>query len=192
MKIELDTWICLPLLCVACAAPQAGPPEDLAHAIIADIDAGRSEEAAERFGAVDDEESYRERIYPIVWDAAQERYTAGDAAGAAGLLRFLVNGYPSATAARQAFLYCLFIERAAQPKPEPELVDEIGSQLEALREKTATPPTWAELVATQHAIDKGRLAEARSSFDRFLAAWPGEPQELLVYVEDIDRYLSSH
>jgi outer membrane protein assembly factor BamD (BamD/ComL family) len=192
MKTKLESWPVLVLLALGCATPQAGPPEDLAHEIIADIDADRAGDAAERFALVDDQESYRERIYPIVYDAAQERYAAGDAAGAAGLLRFLVNGYPSAGSARQAFLYCLFIERAAQPEPEPEIVDEIEQELEALRERSATPPHWVELVATQNAIDKGRLAEARSSFDRFLAVWPGEPQELLVYVEDIDRYLSSH
>jgi outer membrane protein assembly factor BamD (BamD/ComL family) len=192
MKTRFDIRPAIALVALACAAPQAGPPEDLAHEIIADIDAGRAGDAAERFARVDDEAVYRERIYPIVYDAAQERWAAGDAASAADLLRFLVHGYPSASSARQAFLYCLFVERAAQQKPEKELVDEIGSQLVALRERTATPPPWADLVATQHAIDEGRLAEARSSFDRFLAVWPGEPQELLIYVEDIDRYLSTH
>jgi hypothetical protein len=51
---------------------------------------------------------------------------------------------------------------------------------------------WIELAETQVAIDDGDHARARATLDAFLTRWDHAPAELVVYVEDIDRYLQSH
>jgi len=51
---------------------------------------------------------------------------------------------------------------------------------------------WVDLVEAQHAADCAQLPEARDALARFRGRWGGRPSILLVYVEDLERYLSSN
>jgi len=179
---------CLSLF--ACQAAPAGPPEEVAGEILMAIESdqpARADDLFDRSG-----EDSRESMYPILFSAAQERYERGDAAGAVALLRFMADRYPEASSVRQALLYGLVIRRSTQNVATAEQISETDATLRSLREESATLPLWVDLVEAQLRIDQNRLAEARQAFDRFLAAWDGQPVELMVYVEDIDRYLTSH
>jgi hypothetical protein len=179
-------------LAAGCAAAPAGPPDQVAARIVVDLDRGESDDARELWKGVAARPEHRERIYPILYQAARERYSRGDVAGSSRILRFMEPRYPDALAVRQALLYSLFVERALMEAPDPKLVAAIEEGLADVREGSAQLPAWVDLVATQTAIDQNRLSEARESFGRFRSQWQGEPQELALYVEDLERYLTSH
>lgn len=191
MKVQstLITLACV--LVSACVSAPSGPPEEIAASLIADLDAGRGDEAEERFESVESDDAYRERIYPILYEAAQERYERRDVAGSAALLRFMSGHYPSAPAVKEALLYCLFLERGMQAQAPPELIEEIATVSSDLRSSATDLPVWFDLIETQQAIDTGNPAKARQSLALFLERWDGEPRELMVYVEDFERYLRS-
>jgi len=181
----------LPLFASCASTSPAGTPDKVATEIVNALDDGRVDDAANLFEDVSKSEEYRQKIYPLIYDAAQDRYVRGDAAGAAGLLRFMSQEYPNADAVQRALLYSLFQLRGQQQTPSPELLEEMGAALKAVRAQSH-PPVWTDLVATQLLIDEGRLNEALDTFERFAGRWDGQPEAIAVYVEDIERYLASH
>jgi len=181
----------LPALLAACASTPAGPPADVAQEIVLDLDQGRVEAADATFAKVGERAEYRDKIYPVLYTAAGERFETGEG-DPVPLLRFLAAHYPDAVAVREALVYGLFLERAEQATADAALVAELETTAAELRAR-ATPQTpWLDLIDTQVAIDRGRNADARASFDQFLAAWSGTPNELWPYVEDLERYFTSH
>lgn len=183
--------IALPALLAACASTPAGPPAEVAQEIVVSLDQGRVEAADARFDAVGERAEYRDKIYPVLYTTAGDRFETGEG-DPVPLLRFLAAHYPDAIAVREALVYGLFLERAEQASADPELVKELETTAAELRER-ATPQTpWLDLIDTQVAIDRGRDTDARASFDQFLAAWSGTPNELWPYVEDLERYFTSH
>ncbi len=181
------------ILCVfaaACATTPNLPPTELGEAIVADLEAGESNRAARRFDAVANDRSYRERVYPIVFDAAGRHYERGNGERAATLLRFLVERFPEASSTREAFVYALFLERAGTDAPSDELVEELSEQTAALIGRDGEPPRFVHLAAAQAAADRGEFDAARADLDHFLTDWDGHPTELLPYVEDLGRYIT--
>ena len=144
-----------------------------------------------RFAQVAREKRYRQRIYPVLYDTARERYAGGNAASAIPLLRFLTGHYPRSVAAPEALLYALFLQRSRGEQASPELTAEIDSVLATLRERRDHQPVWVSLVETQQSIDRGEVDVARSTFQQFESQWNGEPAELAIYVDDLQRFLKS-
>lgn len=182
----------LTLLLAACAGTPSGPPEMVAEGILADLDAGRPQAAAERFRAAAADADVRQRIYPMLYGDARRRYESGDYASAGLCLEFLAEHYPDAAAVREALVYALFLERSRLPAADPELVERIGRALTAVHERSVDPPAWLDLVAAQNALDQARPEQARVALARFHAGWDGHPAGLQTYIEDLDRYLASH
>ena len=182
---------CIALL-GACAATPSGPPDAVAQDILLALESGDAGRADDLFQRVERNNEYTEKIYPVLYDAASARKEQGDFAISVTMLRFLAAHYPRANAVREALLYGLFLERAAQTPgtaPDPALLDEIEANLAALGGRSSV---WIDLAETQYHIDRGSLDEARASFQRFSQAWDGSPPSLVVYVDDITRYLVSH
>lgn len=188
MKISILLLFCLSFL--ACQTSPTGPPEDVASEIVLALDSDQPSRAADLFEG--SAEGSRESMYPVLYSAAQERYERGDASASVELLRFMAEHYPEAGAVRQALLYGLMVRRSSQDTATSAQVAETEKILSDLRESNAALPLWVDLVEAQLRIDQNRLDEARQSFDAFLGAWDGQPVELMVYIEDIDRYLASH
>jgi len=179
-------------LFAACISTPAGPPETVAGEILAALEAGESAKADKLFKPVARKEEYRQKIYPTLYGAAQDRYDRDDIDGSVDILRFLGEHYPDATAVREALVYGLFLQRSTLDEADPDLSAEIDGSLAKVRAKTATPPVWFDLVETQQEIDRGRLVEARAAYERFRSNWEGTPDSLWVYVDDLERYLASH
>ena len=182
----------LPLLS-ACASTAARPdsPEQIAALIVSAVDDQRTDVADKLFEDAADNETHRQQIYPLLYEAAQDRYVRGDAAGAADLLTFLTEAYPDGQAVERALLYSLFLLRAEQEQADPALLTRMGDALKAVRSQVR-PPVWTDLVQTQLLIDQGRLSEALDAYERFVGSWDGQPEAIGVYVDDIERYLASH
>ena len=184
-----STTLCSILLLASCATVPTGTPKEVATTLIEDLDAGRVQDADDLFDRIADDDSYREKVYPVVFEAARERYAQGDPAAAAQLLRFMAPRYPDALSVREALLYSLFLERAQSTAPDPALMEELDEALSELRASATEVPVWVDLVAAQQAVDRGERSAARESLARFLERWEGQPPELLLYVEDLERYL---
>ncbi len=174
-----------------CAASYA-EPGDLAGEILADLDAGQVASAGNRFKRSARSTRSRETIYPILYEKARAGYEGADVQRAVVILRFLAAHYPRATAAREALLYSLFLERAKQPAAELEVVAEINLLIREIRAVSVSPPVWVDLITAQNEVDRGRLAEGRTALARFKANWNGNPAELVEYVEELERYFLSH
>lgn len=183
--------IVLALAAVACVSTPPGTPEEVAAGVIDELDAGRPAEAGELFARIASDAEAREKIYPILFFEARDRYRLGDAAGAAEVLRFMAPRYPAGAAVREALLYSLFLERAQSETADAALVDEIGDVLADMGEGEVVPE-WVDLVRSQQAIDRGELSVARDALAQFLDSWEGNPPELMLYVEDLERYLRTH
>lgn len=179
-------------LAVACASTQSASPDELAQSIVTALDAGDSGRAKSLYATVEDDQAYRDKLYPVIFGAARERFEAGNAQDAAAQLQFLSEAFPKAASVRVALAYSLFLVRAGEDQPDPELTTALRSAVEGVRESSSPPPSWIDLIDAQRAIDDGKLEEARSSYDRFLANWNGDPGSLVVYVEDVGRYLATH
>ena len=156
------------------------------------LDEERADDAEELFEASASEAGATEQIYPLLYEEASKRYQKGEGARSARILGFMARYYPKARAVREARVYALFLERAQGDVPEPELVKDIGTAVGDLRKAGGETPLWIGLVEAQLAIDRGELVAAREAFAGFQKDWDGSPEELTVYVEDIDRYLDSH
>ena len=185
------TFLVLALL-AACQTAPPGPPEEVAAQIVEALDTDRPAAASDLFDRVANETEHREKIYPVLFEAARERWEAGATRDSVALLRFLAEHYPEGRAVREALLYGLMIERARQQTPDPELVEEMQDNLDYLREKPVDAPEWIDLIEVWVLIDRGRVTEAREVFGHFLATWEGSPPSLMLNVEDLDRYLKSH
>ena len=182
----------LACLFVGCAYAPV-PPEEMASEILADLDSGQPGKADDRFERFAHDHAYREKLYPLLFEASRDRYAEGDAAGAAEVLGFMAPRWPEATAVREALLYSHFLERAQSTRaPDEELIALIDEAVSELREHGTPAPVWVDLIEAQWAIDRGRLPKARASLVRFLENWDGNPPSMLVYVEDVERYLRSH
>ncbi len=187
--------ICVALLSglsLACIATPSGPADQVASDIVAALDAGQDQEAASLWDRAAPAKDYREKIYPVLFQTARDRSEHGDNTGSVAILRFMEPRYPDALAVLHALLRGLFIQRGQEVSPDPDLLNDVDRVLSELRSREADELFWVDLVQAQQAIDQGRLTEAREAFGRFLENWAGEPSTLMVYVEDIDRYLSSH
>lgn len=175
----------------ACATTPTGPPEELAPQIVTLLDEKKTAEADELFDAGSNGEA-RELLYPLLFEAARSRYESGEADRAAGVLRFMSKHYPKSRSVQEALVYSLFLQRSGLEVASPELVKELGTALEELRAGGSEMPSWVDLVQAQQAIDHGQLPAARDALARFLRTRKEMPGELTIYVEDIERYLSSH
>ncbi len=182
------------LLWTACATvdPRTSPAvvttAGLADELVAAVDDGREEAARERFASVPER---AETLYPALYAVAERRYTSRDYAGASRLLRFLAASYPKAAAVKEARAYSLFLLRGSSPEPGVELQSEIESALADLR-SSQRKPVWLDLIEAQQAADRGERSSAAEALTRFLTRWTGEPAELAIYVDDLQRYLESY
>ncbi len=174
-----------------CASVPSGPPEELAPRIVALLDEGEIERAEELLEAAAKDDALRDQLYPLLYETARTRFESGEAQGSARILRLMLREYPDSSAVGEALLYALFLERAGTERPEPELVQEIGTAIARLKKDTTVTAPWVDLVQAQQAIDRGDLALARESFARFQQARSETTAELTVYIEDIGRYLDS-
>jgi hypothetical protein len=190
---RLRAWSGILLVTVAgCATTPPGPPEEVAPRIAVALDEGRTDEAQDLFDASTSESGASEQIYPLLYEEANTRYQKSESAHSAAILGFMARNYPRARAVREARVYALFLERAHGDAPSPELVKELGTAVAELRKAGGETPLWIGLVEAQLAIDRGEHPAAREAFAGFKKAWDGSPEELAIYVDDIDRYLTSH
>ena len=173
-----------------CVTVPSGPPDQLAAEVLAAIDEERVDDARALFEPVSGDASYREKMFPILFEGASQRFEAGDTAASTRVLRFMDEGWPDARGVDEALVYSLFLERARASEADPTVSAEIESALADLTAEGA--PVWVDLIRAQNAIDRGRLGEAREDYERFLTAWNGEPPALEAYVEDVGRFLASH
>jgi len=174
-----------------CVTTPAGPPEEVAPRIAAALDSGNAGEAEDLFDASAAQQGGSDQLYPLLYEEANTRYKKGESESSARLLKFMAERYPRALAVREALVCSLFLERAGKDAPDAELVKSIEAAAKELR-KSAAPPAWLGLVEAQVAIDRGEPSAARDAFASFRRSWDGRPPELAIYVDDIDRYLSSH
>jgi len=192
MKTMRKSVILALLLSTGCMTIPTGPPGEVASEILEHLDADRPAEARTLFERAAADDGKAERIYPILFESAKVRFESGDWAGSRRVLELMSEGYPNASAVREALVYDLYLERASTDTADEELLSALDKALAELEAGAASMPVWAELARTQVSIDRADLAAARQSFARFLGRWDGTPSALMVYVEDIDRYLSSH
>ena len=186
---RLRWWSGILFVTVAgCATTPSGPPEEVAPKIAAALDEGRTKDAQ---GLFEGSTSDSEQLYPLLYEEANTRYQKGESAHSAGVLGFMSKNYPKARAVREARVYALFLERAHDDVPSPELVKDLDSAVAELRKAGGETPHWIGLVEAQLAIDRGERPAAREAFAGFKKAWNGSPEELGIYVDDIDRYLNS-
>jgi hypothetical protein len=181
----------LPLLLCACSTTKsAGPPAEVADQIVLAIESDQDARAGDLFDRAtsDDQDS----MYPRLYQAAQSRYEAGDNTGAIELLRFMVENYLDAMSVRQALLYALFVERGTVASAAPGWTEECDRTLAQLRSSASSLPPWVDLCEAQLRADQGRTEDARRAFASFLQGWDGDPPELAVYVDDLERYLNTH
>jgi len=191
--MERRPWFGILLVTLAsCATTPPGPPEEVAPRIAVALDEGRAEEAEDLFEASISESGASEQLYPLLYEEAGTRYQKGESARSARVLGFMARFYPKARAVREARVYALFLERAHGEAPTPELVKDIGAAVGELRKAGGDTPLWIGLVEAQLAIDRGEPLAAREAFAGFKKSWDGRPDELAIYVDDIDRYLISH
>ncbi len=187
--------ILLPILLLAttsaCVSAPLAPPGEVGSEIVLALDEGRSAEADRLFERSAAQNDHSERLYPVLYEAARERYETGDFDGSAVLLGFMAEHYPSSASVHEARLYSLFLQRAGQETADPELVDEIEAGLGPVL-ASAEAPAWAYLVRTQWAVDRGEMDVARASLKSFEGRWNGEPEELVVYVSELVRFLETH
>ena len=90
MRILITSVIgcALPLFAACASSPSvSGSPDNVATEIVNALDDGRVDDAANLFADVAKSEEYRQKIYPLIYESAQDRYVRGDAAGAAIILR---------------------------------------------------------------------------------------------------------
>lgn len=183
------------LLCFSCAATSVSTfatPEEATAAIVTAAEAGDKAEAVRIFDSFARSSVQRDRVYATLFDAASERYESGRSSEAARILDFVTAKYPNAIAAREALVYALFLERADGGAATASSMKEMRSAISAVRSATPNPSPWIDLAETQVAIDEGDLSAARVVFAEFLGDWDGTPDSIVLYVEDIDRYLQSH
>lgn len=178
--------------CASSGGRKYSTPEEATAAMISAAVAGDMPEAELIFETFADDPVQRDRAYVALFGAASERYGTGRSAEAANVLTFVTDRYPHAAAAREALVYALFLERAEAGAANEASSSAMKKAITAVRAGGATSPPGVELAETQVAIDGGDLDRARETFDAFLVGWDRTPADLVVYVEDIDRYLQSH
>jgi len=182
------------LLAPSCASTGGrtyATPEEATAAMITAAVAGDMPEAELIFESFAVDPVQRDRAYVALFGAASERYESGRSAEAANLLTFVTERYPHAAAAREALVYALFLERAEAGAATDASTTAMKKAISSVRSGVAISPTGVDLAETQVAIDGGDIERARDTFDAFLTSWDRAPAELVVYVEDIDRYLQS-
>lgn len=187
----MRTWpvLFLSFVFAACASVPASP-DSVGERLVAALDDGDVREADGLFDSLARDPDAVERVYPVLYEAAEARFDAGEPARASAILRFMAPRYPDARSVREAWLYALFLERAESDEADPALVDEMETLVGEL--EGPPRPLWVDLAATQVAVDRGRGAEAGESYVRFVDAWSGEPASLMPYVEDLERWIRTH
>lgn len=193
--ILLPFLAALALVCLSCASTSVqtfASPEEATAAIVTAAEAGDDDEANRIFDSFARSSVKRDQVYASLFDTASSRYESGRSGDAARILGFVTKNYPNAVAAREALVYSLFLERAEAGVATDESTEAMEAAIKDVRSSVATPSPWVDLADTQVAIDKNDLPRARRSFDAFLARWDGAPASVVLYVEDIDRYLQSH
>lgn len=162
-------------------------PEEAGPRIVTALDEGKVSEAASVFG----DTAERERLYPVLYQAAETRFEEGRYAQASEVLRFMKERYPDARSVREALLYSLFLERAEGGGLEEEELEEMAALASELENAPGAEP-WVRLASVQVAVDRGRPEEAREALTGFVDSWDGQPASLLPYVEDLERWIQSH
>ena len=177
----------------ACATTPKAPlsPEAAAGNIVRALDVGDASGAAKLFADLSSDED-KDRAYPILFTAAEDRFESGQEEHSANILRFMSPRYPAAASVRLARLYALFLMRASAPEVESEFVEEMANVLDDVRALNPSPPIWASLIEAQVSIDQGRYEDARAHFARFRKRWNGVPTRLSLYVADLERFLATH
>ncbi len=184
--MRVPSLILVAVLGTSCASAPAGPPSEVGGEIVLALDEGREARAQELFESSSSAD-WRNRLYPVLFGTAGDRFSAGNSPSSTPILRFMHARYESESV-EEALLYSLFVDRSRQSEPDPALVEELANVIATMRAKGSSGP-WLELAAVQNALDRGRPNEADPLFDQFLATWDGEPQTLQVYVEDLNRRL---
>jgi hypothetical protein len=194
MRQRAKQWVpAMALLALgACAGPRLGTPNEITQDVVAAVDEERTADAVEIMEAVGRRKDLKDLVFPQLYSAAQMRYENGDPRGAAGILRALAAGYKKATSVRVGLAYSLFLVRAEATKPSPDEVAELATVLDEIDGMATSPPAWVRLARAQNSIDRGDLGAARDAMVLFRQEWDGTPQGLAPYVDDLDRYLSSH
>lgn len=173
---------------VACATT-GGSPEAAADRILSALDEGRTSAADAHFAPLADDESARQKVYPVLFSSARQSYENAEFERSADVLGFMARHYPDARAVKEARVYALFLERSLQTSaPDPELVDELDEAVTELREAGSTAPPWLPMAEAQIAIDRGRPEEA-PDLTGLAAALEGSPV-LAAYVDDLQRALA--
>ncbi|MEM9802178.1 MAG: hypothetical protein AAGA20_17770 [Planctomycetota bacterium] len=178
--------------CVSTNVRTFATPEEATAAIVTAAEAGDLEEANRIFDSFARSSVQRDRVYASLFDTAEDRYESGRSGDAASIFAFVSSRYPNAVAARESLVYALFLDRASSGQVSADSTEALANAIDDFRAGSQTPSAWVDLAETQLSIDQGDLGRARTSFDSFLSAWDGSPPELLVYVEDIGRYLQTH
>lgn len=179
----------------ACASTRASSfagPKEAAVAILGALDEGRPDDANRIYGLFTASPERERSLYPVLYQAAQDRFETGQPGEAAAVLDLLVFRHPTAVGSREALVYSLFLERARAGSSSPDLEDRLEAAIAGVRASSPRVEPRVELAETQLRIDQGRLDEARDAFTRFLGTWDGEPGDLMPYAEDLNRYLQSH
>jgi len=182
-------WVFLAPLAGACATAPPLAPEQGAPRIVALLDGDKAQEADELFTAHASQANFRDALYPLLYAEARGRFEHGAAPGAAAILRFMTRQYPGSIAVREALVYALFLERAASAQAAPELVQELGAVIASLQHEDVALPPWIELARAQQALDHGERTAAREALAHFQQAKTDAPPEIVLYAEDLDRYL---
>lgn len=194
-SLQLATLLLASSLGASCSLTPArtfANTTEATQAMVVEAEAGNQKEARRIFDSFARSSDERDKVYASLFAAAETRYERGNGAGAARILELVTAEYPDAVAAREALVYSLFVDRSDSAEPTEDQTKAMTQAIDAAREASLQPSAWVGLAATQLAIDLGDTSAARSEFDGFLQSWDGEPASLMLYVEDIDRYLQTH
>ncbi|MEO0650877.1 MAG: hypothetical protein AAFZ65_09370 [Planctomycetota bacterium] len=184
------------LLAVAYGCMAPGPSGYETHEaataeIVARLEAGDTRGAAQLYDEFGDWRNRPDALTPNLYEAADALYRGGDARVAADALDILAARHPDSRAIYEARVVALFVARS-QTERSPDLTARLQRAIDELRGVGSSQPGWHDLAETQARIDDGDISGARRSFETFRTAWTGYPEELLPYVQDIERYLDTH
>lgn len=177
--------------CISTSVKYYSSPEEATVAIIESIDAGDDGEASRAFDSFARGSIQRDRVFAELYGTAEQRYDAGDTAGAAEVWEFVTMKYPGAVNARESLVIARFVERAERGSATEEGTRALGEAVAGYRGVATDPSAWVDLASVQHSIDAGDLATARADFIRFVDGWDRQPAALMPWVEDLGRYLET-
>ena len=178
--------------CVSLGARTFTSPTEATAAIVESVDEGERQEASRIFDTFARGSTQREQVYAELFGTAEQRYRNKRAEGAADVLEFVCAKYPGAVNAREALVYARFMERAENGVPKVGQAEAMEAAIADYRSVADRPSAFVDLALVQLAIDDGDLGQAREDFRNFLGTWDGGSPEIMLYVEDLGRYLETH